>query len=131
MAAYGYRVLGLWFSKLLDVDPDGFVYRGTRYTWRDVIKIEHVDSKTGSLPWRLFDGRLPRIRTYLHLRDGARILVNGITLEKEGVCDAWWPGDGGTDAYKELIAFASMRVEKALWDDMYPSERKTGGQPTA
>lgn len=77
---YGHRQLSLFFIPLLEIDEEGFLFKGKRYAWNDVDKIS-VWGPMISIPG-CFNVGMPGAR--ISLRDGKTIKINGRTLEKKG-----------------------------------------------
>ncbi len=91
---YGHRHLGVFFRPVVAVDDSGFEYRGNRYGWKDVTSVEvHELANLGTA----------RFRATVKLADGAKILLNGRALEKQGVKPAVGLVSTRTDAFDELV----------------------------
>jgi len=103
---YGYKHLGVFFQEILGVEEDGFVYRGKKYRWSDIIRIERFESKFYSHFMPLY---FPS--AYIYLKDGEKIkLMASRLIEKERKSTVKFLG-GPTKTYKDLLAFIDKKVK--------------------
>ena len=101
MAIYGHRHLGFIFRKVLEIGPDGFIYKNKHYTWKDIVKIK-----------RYFDDDLIGVVTYsslvpsalIKLNDGTRICIFGRVLEKKDAKFEVGFLSGKSNDYDELLS---------------------------
>jgi len=99
MATYGHCHLGFTFRRLLEVKPDGFIYRGKHYQWDGINKIKRYDSPS----WNLLFYQVGTPLAYVYLKDGKRICIRGRVLQKEGEKSEVGFIRGATKAYDELL----------------------------
>lgn len=92
MAVYGNRQLGLFFSPIVEIRTNGFIFKGKQYVWNDVKDIEILEG-SGIPMWGAPTTALIR------LRDGVRISIKDIGFEKreEPLMN------GYSSAFEELI----------------------------
>lgn len=77
MAVYGNRQLGLFFSPVVEIRANGFIFEGRQYVWSDVKTIEILEG-SGIPIWGSPTTALIR------LWDGARISIKDVGFEKRG-----------------------------------------------
>jgi hypothetical protein len=96
MPVYGHRQLSLFFFPLLETRENGFTFKGKRYTWKDVERVEVWQEWWPPFSMVVVE-YVPRGR--ITLKDGNMIKINGRAFEKK---DA--PLDSGySSAFDELI----------------------------
>ena len=100
-----FHIGGLIRKKVIEVLPDGFIFKKKKYTWSDIESIQRYDSIFFCLLARNF--RAPR--AHIYLRDGKRIVLYGRFLQKNGKTGKidFWRGTG--EAYQELITFLEQK----------------------
>lgn len=93
MAVYGNRQLGLFFSPVVEIRTNGFIFKGKQYVWEDVRNIEILEG-SGIPIW----GSPNTVR--VRLRDGARIDIKDVAFVKNDEPLS----DGYSCAFDEVIA---------------------------
>jgi hypothetical protein len=96
MPVDGHRQLSLFSFPLLDTRANGFTFKGKRYAWKDVDRVEVWQG--GWPPFSMVMAEyVPRAR--IALRDGMTIRINGRAFEKRNA-----PLDKGySSAFDEII----------------------------
>lgn len=101
MAIYGNWQLGMFFSPVVEIRTDGFVFKRKQYRWGDVKNIEL--SEGSQIPiWG--EKATARIR----LRDGASINIKDVGFAKKGGPLM----EGYSSAFEELIALFKANAKR-------------------
>ena len=66
MAIYGNRQFGLFFSPVVEIRTNGFIFKGTQYVWSDVKNIEILEG-SGIPIWGSPNTLLVRLRNGIHI----------------------------------------------------------------
>lgn len=100
MAVYGNRQLGLFFSPVVEMRSNGFVFKGKQYTWADVKDIEILEG-SGIPIWGSPN------RALVRLRNGARIAIDDVAFDKrkEPLMD------GYSSAFDEVVALFKAAIK--------------------
>jgi len=97
IATFGHRHLGFWFVPLVSIDPEGFTFKGRKYSWADIKSVD---------VWNLnlVNAGTASYRAQVYLKDGARIHLNCRALEKAGTKPSIGFLSTRSDAFDELLA---------------------------
>jgi hypothetical protein len=96
MSLYGHRQLTLFFFPLLETSKNGFVFKGKRYQWHEVARVEIWQEW-----WPPFGKVIVEYVSHarISLKDGSKIKINGRAFEKKNE-----PLDKGyLSAFDEII----------------------------
>jgi hypothetical protein len=107
MAIYGHRHLESSFEQLLEINQDGFTYKGNHYGWKDIKKIKRYDS----IFWNLFFYQGGAPVAYVFLKDGKRIRIRGRVLERKGDKPNIDFVGGKSSAYVELMSIFQEKLK--------------------
>jgi hypothetical protein len=102
---FGHRVLSVYFKPLLRIIEGGFEYKGKKYQWHEVIKINRHDH------WYNIFCKFPpgAPSVSISLADGKTIRFYGRTLEKRGQRPAVDFLLNKSDAFEELISIFQLQ----------------------
>lgn len=109
VAIYGNWQLGIFFSPVVEIRTDGFVFKGKRYGWGDVKNIELWEGSQVPI-WG--EKATARVR----LRDGVTIKIKDVSFAKKGGPLL----EGYSSAFDELIALFKANAKRKTEEPLQP-----------
>ena len=104
MALYGRRWLGIYFQPLVETDAEGLIYKGKRYLWSDIEKVDVWDVPyAGAFA-------VVSMRAQVYFKDGTSMLLVGSSLERKGQYPTRGFFVNKTRAFDELVTLCKINA---------------------
>ena len=110
LKAFGYKHMGFFFQKILEVNDSGFIYRKKNYQWPDIIRLDRFDSFFYS--YIIPVPGLPCAKIYL--KNGKKIILRGNILVEGGEKSTVRFFGGPTKTYEDLLQFIKRKVDISI-----------------
>ena len=103
---YGHLHLGCWFKPVVVVDEDGLTFKGRRYAWSDIDRLDDVPPGA----FFAFGYPLGRPVATIVFRNGATLRINGMVFVERNRRPRLGFWSATSDAYDEFVAMVRRRI---------------------